>query len=564
MKESVLVIDISGQVSTASVVVVEHNNIKGRNYNFYPFTKNKPLTKENLDLENNNGSIDSSNEVTNQKPISEELSSQNHPSQKLSSQKLSINEIHTAKSLPKEYFTVLETDDDSEKKHKVQTEFAEFFNSLLGKIENTYDGSLLILPSLENLNFNLSLPFTDKRNLSKIIDLEIQDTTPFDLDNFLIDYKIANKKSTGESNIFVSCINRNLVKTLLSILKDLKIDPHCVTSPSATLSGLLWAIPDLKQRAFVIIHCSIEELSILLYSKETALGLKTIPLNSSSIMLLTQFLTSQEIYLDEKFDEIILVGEQSIAKSISKTITDWKTNFYDVKKYTNYSQDNSFLQTIYESDKDDLSLTLLGSQLVIESPQVPILSNFRTREFTFLPKIKELAETAKKLLPTTFVMVFVVSFCLISYYLLKDYRVENYNRVLKEQISNLAPSLLAPENKEIDSLQEELKKLDKQLKELGSSSALTPLQSFAMLSKNLPIGSNVTIRKLSITPNRILIEGSAPDYSAVEKVERMLKREKESFCRIKKDTGATAIGQADKRSFNFDILICDNNNKPLS
>lgn len=446
-------------------------------------------------------------------------------------------------------------------------EYKKNLKDLLSQITSNYSGSLLIIPPVEYLSLNLNLPFTDKKRLAKLIDLEVQDIIPFDIDDFLVDYKPTGLSSDLGNDIHVSAVKKELIVNLVDICKEIGFEPHCITPPSPALYGIIGLFPEYKAKNIVFVLAFGEWIHILFCISGKAVTDRVISQNNKSISQeLLQFIHRIESSYKVQLEELVLLETLNNSSLLDiealKESAHW--NITNIRLATEVSDKSSEINTVRGNNDAEQnrilhdSLAVISSQIVTEVPISPSFVNFRTRQFAFYPKLKQIINAAFSIVPLLLITCLACIICSLIIYYLRSNQITQYRTTLKERITSVVPDLSAPEGLEVDTLKNEIKRLDQQLKELGSTSILSPVQSFSEISKDLPSGTNLVLKKINIQTNRIFIEGTAPDYTAVEKIERLLKRKKEFYCKIKKDTSSNSIGQTDKRSFSFEILICDN------
>lgn len=199
----------------------------------------------------------------------------------------------------------------------------------------------------------------------------------------------------------------------------------------------------------------------------------------------------------------------------------------------------------------------LAAAQLSKSAKFKVAPNFRRAQLSKHPRMSDINRGIIRSLPFVGGLLVVLLLTALIAFQIRERQLELLKYTLRLRIQEFVPNFDSPEGEEVKTLQKQNRLLDTQLKDLGTTSALNPLQAFSIISRELPAGSNITIKSINLRSNSILLSGAAPDYSAVEKIERMLKRRKDIFCRIKKDTPGSA-GQADKRAFSFDISLCDN------
>jgi len=77
--------------------------------------------------------------------------------------------------------------DDNPTRTLVNATVAKLLDTV-SSIENQWTAVSVIIPPHDHLALNLNLPFGDAKNLNRIVDLEVQDVVPFELDDFLVQY----------------------------------------------------------------------------------------------------------------------------------------------------------------------------------------------------------------------------------------------------------------------------------------------------------------------------------------------------------------------------------------
>ena len=120
------------------------------------------------------------------------------------------------------------------------------------------------------------------------------------------------------------------------------------------------------------------------------------------------------------------------------------------------------------------------------------------------------------------------------------------------------PNAEVPEAYPVEALRGQVRLLEEQLKDLGTLSQLSPLDTLAELTRDigevtkaLPPEKKIAIRTISIkSSNRIKVEGTTSDYGAPEELERALRAKK---YRAKADAKDLVPG-TNEREFTLDIV----------
>lgn len=99
----------------------------------------------------------------------------------------------------------------------------------LGRKIDFHDTSCHIALAADSFFYrNLSLPFTDRKTIDKILPLELEENAPVKIERLLIDSMIA-ADDRHKSQIIAAMIDRELLATQIASLQELGLDPQSVT-----------------------------------------------------------------------------------------------------------------------------------------------------------------------------------------------------------------------------------------------------------------------------------------------------------------------------------------------
>ena len=198
----------------------------------------------------------------------------------------------------------------------------------------------------------------------------------------------------------------------------------------------------------------------------------------------------------------------------------------------------------------------------------PALCDFRTGEFAYRPQFFEIVKGLRRLAPWFAALAFSVALVLALVYWIRGRELATVHGAIAQESAALAPSLRLEPGSEIALLGSETEAISKQLAELGSDSRLTPLRIFSELSQNLGVTkeSGIFVKSIRVKGNRVTIEGEAPDYAALDRLETNLKKarlkkdksqkRRKIFCEVKRgDSSASFAGAA--RAFSYSLRVCE-------
>lgn len=399
--------------------------------------------------------------------------------------------------------------------------------------------AVLILHPQDYLSLNLSLPFRDYKTLSRVVDLEVQDQVPFDVSEFLIQPRIVGETEGLESDVHVSATPREYLRRVLVACRREGFEPTIISTASSALAGLFLLEPEriLSNSAIILAKGDFACITVSIHGQ-----VKTDRLihEEDPRVVLTELrrtLLATERRYGQKIERLYLIGD-AISPSVLAKETGREV-------------------TPVEEMKDGCGLAAMGA-VFAQDEVTPILTNFRIREFAYNPYIKEVLRGARILLPWCMGALLLCILSMAGVYYSRQRELATLRGALSEQIRRAAPELQVTEGQEVRAVQEENRRIDRQLKELGSSSRVGALEIIAELSKDVAAAGELSVRRITVNGGGMNIQGTAPDYAAVEKLERIMKTKKPAlYCKIRKTTGASAAGQPDRRSFTFDLRICE-------
>lgn len=458
-----------------------------------------------------------------------------------------IQEVH---ELPAELLIELRGDNGSEEGKGAGS---SALRSLIERVQTPWTNAVVVLPPREYLSLNVELPFASGKNVSKILDLEIQDKVPFSTDEFTLHPNPVGQLVSKEQDFHVGLLPRNAIRRVLATLRGGKVEPLVLTTPSAALSALtsLAQFQEATSALFVLptsqylaVACKIDgniRADRIIARRTAASQPSELELSSIHELRLT-ILAWQERYKVE-LAEVILLSETIESKNVQLALG---CPVRCVRP-----------STIAQS-ADASSLLGAWSALFGRDERTPTaLSNFRTREFAYSPQLAELAAGLSTLLPFFVATLGLLLITLSATYLLREHRISRLEEGVQAQVQKAIPSLMSPTGRELDALEGENRKLEQQLQSLGSLSALNPLDYFAEIAEDLPLATGITVTRIKIEGTKLKVEGSAPGYAELEKAERMLKRKKNVYCKVRKESAGATPGRPTARGYSLDISLCE-------
>ena len=446
---------------------------------------------------------------------------------------------------------------------------AEQLKALLANFKSVWASSVVTIPTPEYLSLNVDLPFDDAKQIGKVLPLEVQDRIPFDIHEFLIEHRnLGEYTAHGQKSakdIHVSLLPRRYLARLLEVCKIVDLEPRIVSSPATFIAGALHLAPDYFAPDSALVYAADDGLYVnilrdgaprcdraLCLPWAAAAGENEQPRERSEHALkgllidLKLTLSAFESRYQRPLSKVYFFGapfsrdelQQAVTRSV-ETITVSELTRQGSSEGSSYS-----------------GVATLAALFVQEGEAPTPLVNFRTQEFAYSPRIKELVRGLRDLAPYFLFVALLGMLTLAAVF----YTRARYVNGLRSAIAGKIRATLGPgeyiEGAEPESLKSQIKRLETQLADLGSLSRYSPLEAFVEASKDFPTLPGVTLRAVTIRDDRIKVEGVVPDYGIAGKIAREFTRKPQTYKRAKEEV-ASATAPGGGRPFTLDIILAE-------
>lgn len=420
----------------------------------------------------------------------------------------------------------------------------------------------VIIPPHDHLALNLNLPFGDARNLDRIVDLEVQDVVPFELDDFLVQYAPLGPMSQGGAaldvkgqtvtafDVHVGLMPRIFVKNILYLCKAAGIEPNIMTVPSSALGSVYHLGRDFFSSNSAVVFNRGDEFSMavfingevrverVLYAsklvgaapKENDHPLKAV------FTALKLMLAATERRYGTRVENVYLLGREVKGSSLQQLFG----------RPIQGIQMRDFIK----SDGATGGLSPLGAPFAADESELVPLSNFRSREFSFTPKFSEFLRAFIGTAKYIRIAVGAVLIGILCTYLVRAYTISTIQASLTKQIATVIPGFTAPPSEVRAALMSAEGKLTEELGVLASPAKVSPLDALLEILKLLPQNDTVTINSIKISGTKAQITGTAPQLSAIETVGKALKANNGVFSKVTATPGTSTQGK-----FNFTVEL---------
>lgn len=427
----------------------------------------------------------------------------------------------------------------------------EELQELLQSIRTQWNNLILFFSPRESLSINLSLPFKDQKNVEKIIDMEVQDILPFELSEFVLHHRHTRSLPQQGEDVHAALLPQQRVAQVIQDSRACDVEPYIVSTPGSALQGVYHvAGPSLSDNSFILLKRP-DRYTIAAFIDRKIVFERTIDASD---------------YTKDNDTELV---RAQLALTCAHIEERYETKIPDLYILSESDQDlgDTFEgKTIHKLSPEDFVplvpqkvsiVALLGAVFGQDYPAPIILSNFRTREFSFSPRLQELIKGLKVLLPFFGVLLAAILLYLFSLYGMRHYSMQSIQSELSKEAQAVIPGFTAETGTEATSLQAKTMELQNILKDLGSPLTSSPLELLSILSEDLPSIEGIDIHRISVKSGEVRIEGSTPNYRSQEKLEATLKRRSKIFCKVKNDTGGVGGSRDNVRDFQMVLGLCE-------
>jgi hypothetical protein len=432
--------------------------------------------------------------------------------------------------------------------HPISQGDIETLKGVIASIKTPWTSSILIIPPHDYLSLNLDLPFLTTKGLDKIVDLEVQDLLPFDLDEFLLHYRMLEARSDNNRDIHVGLLPRGVVGKALELCKGAGLEPYMVSTPSGVLEAISFLSSEQVPNACAVLlnREPFFFLSILVGGRACM----------DRVIDRRKLSDSNPETLARELRLTLAMAEQRYGQKIEKMFTLGTPASTELQELLPLPISNVSVPELVRAADASTAVACFASVFAQDFSPPPILSNFRIKEFAYSPQLRELIRGLRSLLPYFLGFLLAAVLAAIGVYSLRERRIYAMRNAVHDQIRTAIPSLEVEKGLEIDALDGQNLRLEQQLANLGPLSALSPLDYISEISSDLPLASGIAVTRVKVEGNKMRVDGSAPDYAAMDKIEKILKRKKNVYCRVRKDMTQVS-GKPNLRGFVLDIVLCE-------
>ncbi len=375
--------------------------------------------------------------------------------------------------------------------------------------------------------YNLHFPFSDRKKVRQVINLELEDLLPFEPDfatNFISTQIFENKSTSG-------CIARAMLfdRTMFQrMIVDIQltglIAPLFIYQPIVTEKLLSY----YENSSLFLNYNNSDSYIVFTDQENITIDFKALVLPSEKVALKEILHAHINLLESPTFNQIIVNNNTDI--DISGVLETFSDNIIEIDLPSFLDLDSS--STIEENELlnpsilSALSLAneLRGEEVLNELNLKNVkLYNLRQGEFKHRAPFSDFKESL-------FSEVVPFSLCGIFLLMLLFLDFSNPSKeisLIESESKNIlrieAPELDLSSGKPLDILSNEIINLEDQIGGLTSMSSMSPFDWLFKLSKGISPDIPVVFESLSITSSGIIFRGNVPNYPTSGKLDSMLK-----------------------------------------
>lgn len=436
---------------------------------------------------------------------------------------------------------------------KAEQEAPPPVKNLLQKLTVEWTNCIIIVPPLDYVSLTLRTPFGDPKRLAQILALEIQDTVPFELDDMHLHYGATKRPQDGDYEIHVALFPKSALEALLAACSEAEVDPTIIMPASAVLELIYKSAADAPADTAVL-YSDYPHFALGLFvdgrlcaEKESHAELAENNGSDNKAFVrstLNDFraaLRSFEQQHELEIEHLLMLGEPFPEGALDELFPKQKKLKVPVPEGSSCREFLARKAALFGGDRN---------------PPTPLV-NFRTGAYAVGIRWKDVFGGIEQLVPyfAAFVGCLVIGLC--GMYYGRKMHLETVRATTVSQIRGIIPSIDPNTDKPSDFIRAEISAIQRQLRDLGSPFKVSPLDALVEISKDFQKRSGSTITRVDIVGDKVTLEGTAPNYSSIENIEKALKKKKRTYCDVKNEVNSSGPGNTGVLRFSFKVELCE-------
>lgn len=448
-----------------------------------------------------------------------------------------------------------------ERHRETVTETVGSLRQAIAELPPVWTAISVILPQNDFLSLNLDLPFADPRNLDRIIDLEVQDVVPFELESFFVQYSTLGASSGGspalrgptggqQFDVHIGILPRVVVSNVLDLCKQAGLEPNVLTVPSSAIGAVYQLAHNFLSTNSAVVYNRGDEYCIAVYINGEVRVERSV--YASQILsaaaperrqdslqhiftALRLILASAERRYGEKVEKVYLLGRQVKGPNTHQLF--------------GRPLEGLMLSDVLKSSENAVGISALSAIFAQDETERSPLSNFRSREFSFTPRVAEFVRALMGTRRTVLRALAAIVAAAIVVYLTRVYLISSYENELIARIRQVIPVFPDQPERVRENLMEATNKLSEELGAFGSRAKVTPADAFIEVVKNIPTNGDIAVTSIRVAGVRIQIGGNAAELSPIERFIKSFDVRKDIFSKVEYTTTRTG------NRFNLSVTI---------
>lgn len=423
-------------------------------------------------------------------------------------------------------------------------------------LDTEVDASLALVPSQNVLFERMVLPFKDSKALEQVVPLQVQDAVPFDLDEFVVDSLVLGE-SDGGFEVLASVIPQQDVERTLKTLESLGADPKVLTTRASAISSLAHFFPQDLQGSYTILLFSNTQCSVAIFHEDELRLLREFPgsfgdASAGDVARVIRDVRSSiakvEIEYNTAIERVFVAGVRQVAERASGGLTERRVVWLDFSPSVPTGEG-------FTGEINELSWALgLFANEAAKSTRK--LVNFRRGRFAYRPALGNLLSALREEMFYLALALFLALTWFGTVVYSSYAALQKVEERIDEALQQTLPGEAVPELRENDFLSKRLGEIEEQLRSLGSLSPLSPLESLKELSRMIGADVDIEIEAINIGHTGITFRGSVRDFPSVGRLEAVLERNTESFCKVQVNSGNKVPGSS-RVKFQAEVSFCE-------
>jgi general secretion pathway protein L len=435
---------------------------------------------------------------------------------------------------------------------------------LLGKGNITGDIVVTSIPGHQVSARIITLPFTDRKKMDKVIPFEVEGYTPFTIEEMVVSYHIVNV-GEGGTQVLALLVKKDVLRDHLEVLERANISPKIVDLDALALYSISSLVLQGKEGPFSLADIGASKTSLCIVNGGHVSMIRSLPIGGEAITRAIQeeFGLSHEeaeqgkishgIILEnggkseeeKRFSKCIELSLYPLIREMKQTFHAYEADHHEGVRCIFLCGGTSALTNLIPYLSRELGVEVESLDL-LEAPfnKMPMGSvpagliphglglglrgvgngsfsqvNFRKDEFTFQSEIKEIKGKILSAGILLLVILFMVSF---DFYLKLDMKQSHYedlNAQIRKVFTRTLPEVknIVNEVQQMRNQIEETKKGSLLFSETGEEGMFV-LDLMREITLRIPDNVTVDIKDLDINRGRIAITGEADSFESVDKI----------------------------------------------